>query len=353
MDISKIDKNLAVDKEIDKSGLKFYSFEDEPFRIYGNIKRGEDGLLYRLPRAVAEATSPGVLSLSTNTAGGRVRFRTNSKRVAIIAKYNSLGIMPHFPFTGSIGLDVFADDVFMGGYVPPVNMPSKAYESVNSVGDGTKDQDITINLPLYSNLTDLYIGIDEDATLSAPTPYKYEKPIVYYGSSITQGGCASRPGCTYQAHLTRWLGFDHINLGFSGNAKGEEAMCDYIASLDMSVFVCDYDHNAPTVEHLEATHMPLYRKVRAAQPDLPIVFMTRPNGTLTQNRLDRREVVKKTYDTAIAEGDKNVYFLDPTEHTPFMADEGTVEGCHPTDLGFYFMAKALEPILEEIESKIK
>jgi hypothetical protein len=94
--------------------------------------------------------------------------------------------------------------------------------------------------------------------------------------------------------------------------------------------------------------MPLYRKVRAAQPDLPIVFMTRPNGALTQNRLDRRAIIKKTYDTAVSEGDKNVYFLDPTEHTPFMADEGTVEGCHPTDLGFYFMAKALEPILKEI-----
>ena len=348
MRIDEIDKNLKVDSEINKSGLKFYSFEDEPFEIYGNIKRGEDGLLYRLPREVAEATSPGVLGLSTNTAGGRVRFRTNSGRVAIIAKYHSVNIMPHFPITGSVGLDVFADDVFKGGFVPPVDMPNKAFESVNTVGDGTKEQDITINLPLYSNLTELYIGIDEGASLSVPTPYKYEKPIVYYGSSITQGGCASRPGCSYQAFLTRWLGHDHINLGFSGNAKGEEAITDYIASLDMRIFVCDYDHNAPTAEHLEATHMPLYRKVRAAHPDLPIIFMTRPNGTFTENRLVRRAIVKKTYDTAVAEDDKNVYFLDPTENTPVPADEGTVEGCHPTDLGFYFMAQSILPIIKSI-----
>ena len=97
--------------------------------------------------------------------------------------------------------------------------------------------------------------------------------------------------------------------------------------------------------------MPLYRKVRAAQPDLPIIFMTRPNSTLTQTRLDRRAIIKKTYDTAVNEGDKNVYFLDPTEHTPFMADEGTVEGCHPTDLGFWFMAQGLLPILREITEK--
>lgn len=351
MDIGQIDKNLAVDLTIDKSGLKFYSFEDGPFRIYGNIKRGEGGLLYRLPREVAAATSPGVLALSTNTAGGRVRFITNSTRVAIIAKYDSVSIMPHFPITGSVGLDVYADGVFMGGYVPPVKMPNKAYESVHGVGDGIKEQTITINLPLYSNLTELYIGIDEGAALSAPAPYKHEKPIVYYGSSITQGGCASRPGNCYQAHLERLLDSDYINLGFSGNAKGEEAIVNYIASLDMSIFVCDYDHNAPTLEHLEATHMPLYRKVRVAHPDLPIVFMTRPNGTLTQNRLDRRAIIKKTYDTAVSEGDKNVYFLDPTEHTPFMADDGTVEGCHPTDLGFYFMANALLPILKKIIEK--
>ena len=351
MDIGKIDKNLAVDKEINKSGLKFYSFEDEPFKIYGNIKRGDGGLLYRLPREVAAATSPGVLALSTNTAGGRVRFRTNSKRVAIIAKYDSVSIMPHFPITGSVGLDVYADGVFMGGYVPPVKMPNNAYEGVHAVGDGTKEQDITINLPLYSNLTELYIGIDERSSLLAPTPYKQEKPIVYYGSSITQGGCASRPGSAYQAHLSRWLDADFINLGFSGSAKGEEAIVNYIASLDMSIFVCDYDYNAPTNEHLEATHMPLYRKVREAHPDLPIIFMTRPNGALTENRKERRAIIKKTYDTAISEGDKNVYFLDPTEHTPFMADEGTVEGCHPTDLGFYFMANALLPILKKIIEK--
>ena len=119
----------------------------------------------------------------------------------------------------------------------------------------------------------------------------------------------------------------------------------------MSIFVCDYDHNAPSSAHLEATHLPLYRKVRAKNPDLPIVFMTRPNSALSQVRLNRRAVIKKTYDTAVSEGDKNVYFLDPTEHTPFIADEGTVEGCHPTDLGFYFMAQSLMPILKEILEK--
>lgn len=351
MRIEEIDKNLKVDKEINKEGLRFYYFEDEPFKIYGNLKRGEGRRLYRLPLEVAKNTSPGVAELSSHTAGGRVRFKSDSKRVAIIAKYAGYGNMPHFPMTGIVGLDLFDGETFVGGFVPPVDMPNNAYESVITVPGERKERNFTINLPLYAHLTDLYIGLEEGATLSAPTPYKYEKPIVYYGSSITQGGCASRPGNTYQAHLTRWLDCDHINLGFSGNAKGEEAIVNYMASLDMSVFVCDYDHNAPTPEHLEATHMPLYRKVREANPDLPIIFMTKPNSTLDAARLVRRAIIKKTYDTAVAEGDKNVYFLDPTEHMPFSGDEGTVEGCHPTDLGFYFMAQGILPVIKELVHK--
>ena len=354
MRLDEIDKNLKVDREIDKTGLRFYSFESEPFKIYGKLERGEDDRLYRIPRAVAEATNPGVLTLCTNTAGGRVRFKTNSSRVAIIAKYSEYSEIyraNHFPITGSTGLDLFEGKTFLGGFVPPFDMPNKAYESVVTISGERCERDLTIHLPIYADLADLYIGLDEDATLSAPSPYTYENPVVYYGSSITQGGCASRPGSAYQALLTRWLDCDHINLGFSGSARGEDAIVDYMATLDMSVFVCDYDHNAPTPEHLEKTHLPLYRKIRAAHPDIPIIFMTRPSGKLTEIRLVRKDIIKKTYDTALAEGDTNVYFIDPTEHTPFDGDEGTVEGCHPTDLGFYFMAKAVYPVLKEALEK--
>ena len=352
MRLDEIDKNLKVDKEIDKTGLKFYHFEDAPFKVYGKLERGEDDRLYRVPRAIAEATNPGVLTLCTNTAGGRVRFKTNSKRVAIIAKYSESSEIYracHFPVTGSAGLDLFEGKTFLGGFVPPFEMPNKAYESVIALSGEVRERELTIHLPIYADLSDLFIGLEEGASLSEPDPYTYEKPVVYYGSSITQGGCAARPGSTYQAILTRWLDCDHINLGFSGSAKGEDSIVDYMASLDMSVFVCDYDHNAPTAQHLEKTHLPLYRKIRAAHPDIPIIFMSRPNGTTRpMERLPRLEVIKKTYETALKEGDKNVYFLDPNEEFPFFGDEGTVEGCHPTDLGFYFMAKGLEPVLKAV-----
>ena len=192
MKIEDIDKNLVVDSTVDKEGLTFFHFEDEPFKIYGDLRREDDGLLYRLPKEVARNTSNGVLGLAACNAGGRVRFRTNSKRVAIVAKYDNVCHMPHCALSGSAGLDIYVGDMYVKTFVPPINMPNKAYEAIAHL-DGGEDVDITINLPLYSKLTDLYIGLEEGASLSAPTPYKHEKPILYYGSSITQGGCASRP----------------------------------------------------------------------------------------------------------------------------------------------------------------
>ena len=103
------------------------------------------------------------------------------------------------------------------------------------------------------------VGIDDDAEFLAAPAQKYEKPVCFYGSSITQGGCASKPGNSYNAMLARWLDFPQVNLGFSGNGKGEDTMAEYIASLDMSAFVYDYDYNAPTTEHYEATHDRFYR----------------------------------------------------------------------------------------------
>ena len=352
--IEEIDKNMAINSKINKEGLKFFSMYDEPFVIFGGLKKGDDGRLYRVPKEVAEKTSRGVLGLCTNTAGGRVRFKTDSKRVAIVAKYSNTTYMSHFAITGSVGLDLYADDEFIGEFRPPLSMPQSCYESVLTIKAERKERNVTINLPIYSDLIELYVGLDEDATLSAPTPYTYEKPIVYYGSSVTQGGCASRPGTTYQAYLTRWLDWDHVNLGFSGSAMAEEAIVDYMASIEnMGVFVCDYDHNSPSAAYLEATHLPLYRKIREKNPTLPIVIFARTTRDYDHEDVLRRKVTERTYEIAISEGDENVYYVNPLEAFPIVPEEATVDRIHPTDLGFYFMAKALEPTLREIAKKSK
>ncbi len=333
---------MKFDATIDKTGLVFKHMEEEPFKIYGIAKQDDDYV--RIPKEVAEATNAGVQRLNYNTAGGRVRFTTDSARIAIIAHYRDVYRAPHMPLTGAAGIDIYADDIYVNTFVPPYPLESNAYEAVRPLPAGEKV--ITLNLPLYSSLDMLYIGVDEGASITEAPDYAYDLPVVYYGSSITQGGCASRPGMTYEAILSRRLNCDHINLGFSGSAKGEEAIVEYIASMEMSVFVCDYDHNAPSVEHLEATHEPLFKAVRAAHPDLPVIFVSRPAFLSSPERDARFAVIKRTFDNARFTGDRNVYLVHGGEILNEIGNDGTVDGCHPTDLGFYFMAEGIEDTLD-------
>ena len=180
------------------------------------------------------------------------------------------------------------------------------------------------------------------------TPYRIEKPVVYYGSSITQGGCASRPGSAYESILSRRFSCDHINLGFSGNAKGEKEMAEYISGLDMAVFVYDYDHNAPSVEHLQMTHEPMFKRIRSAHPDLPIVMMSRPRPKLSPKEEQRLEIIRTTYRNALQSGDRNVYLIDGRTLMQMAGNEGTVDTDHPTDFGFTSMAKTISEVFEQI-----
>ena len=348
-DIEKIDKNFKLDTEIKKDDIVFYSVLDLPFRVYGLIY--ENNKFRRMPEDIAKTVSYGVHCLHSNTSGGRVRFKTDSKYVAISAKMCGIAKMDHFALTGSAGFDIYVNtdgvDKFNGAFRPPFNIVD-GYESVFDF-DCKKMREITINFPLYSDVCELYIGLQNDAVIEEAKPYSCSKPIVYYGSSITQGGCASRPGNAYPAIVSRRFDTDFINLGFSGCGCGEQQIADYIASLDMKMFVFDYDHNAPNAEHLQKTHEKFFKTVRAANPDLPIIMMSAVTlPRFSDNRAKRREIIYNTYKNAKDSGDKNVYFLDGSKEFAPYEDFGTVEGCHPNDLGFAVMAKSLINLIEKI-----
>ena len=347
MGIEKIDKNFAVKSEIKRDGIRFYDIEDEPFRIYGVFK--EKGRFVRLPEQTAKRVSEGVEVLRKNTAGGRVRFATDSSYIAIHAVMDNIEVMPHFPLAGSAGFDMFiktdGGDIYGGTFMPPSDMQNGYDEIIDIPQPGMKT--VTVELPLYCNVVGLYIGLDENARLERAEDYTFENPIVYYGSSITQGGCASKPGSSYQSIISRMFDVNYINLGFSGSCKGEDAMAEYIASLDMSVFVYDYDHNAPTASFLEETHERFFKMFRQAKPDTPVIMMSRPKYYLTEDDILRRDIIRKTYENAVNSGDKNVYFIDGRSlMDDFIKDNGTVDGCHPTDSGFACMAKRLSAELE-------
>lgn len=354
MNISEIDPNLYVPETIRRDGLRFYDVLDKPFKIYGIMKPEANEHGYkRMPPEVAAKVSDSVYDLNWCTAGGRLRFKTDSPYVAIHADMPALGRAPHFADTGNMGFDMYE---FIGGeqryvstFVPPwSDTPISGYDSIIDF-PGKGMHDVVINLPLYSHVSKLCVGLDEHSHIEESGEYKNKLPAVFYGSSITQGGCATRPGMCYENIISRKLDIDYINLGFSGSAKAEDAMIEYIKGLDMSVFVYDYDHNAPDAEHLEKTHKKMFDAIRAAQPELPILILPAPIYNPDEGWKKRRKIVFNTYAQAIIGGDNNVYYIDGTQlMLPYAKDNGTVDNCHPTDLGFTCMAENIAEVLKKI-----
>lgn len=362
-EIQKYDKNFQQGGggggKVNKPDLRFYDALQPPFSLHGVYYDEADGRFRRMPGEVAATVSPGVAHLHRNTAGGRLRFRSNCRYVAIHAEMDHIDRMAHFPLTGSAGFDLYGKreggrEEYLGTFVPPLDMTDGYEECIafwprNVIPRTRETVEFTLHFPLYSCVKRLWIGLPEEAELLPAAPYRVERPVVYYGSSITQGGCASHPGAAYPAILSRRLGCDHVNLGFSGSAKGEEEIGRYLAGLDMSAFVYDYDHNAPTVEHLRKTHERLFLQIREKHPTLPVLMMTAVSlPRCFDDRAARRDVIFTTYQNALARGDRSVYFLDGGELFARYGNEGTVEGCHPNDLGFLHMAEAVEPLLAEM-----
>ena len=153
-----------------------------------------------------------------------------------------------------------------------------------------------------------------------------------------------------------WLISDKLEVGESTVIDkptfGSIELSEYIAGLDMSVFVYDYDHNAPTKEHLAETHYPFYKTVREKNPTLPIICINAHNARPSRLHDERRLIILDTYNRARAEGDENVYFIDGDLLFPEdIIANCTVDGCHPNDLGFYFMAKSIAPLIKELLEK--
>lgn len=359
MDISTIDKNFSFETNIEREGLVYHDVRQAPFKIYGlHEPLDASRPFHRMPCDTAEATSQGVRVLNFHTAGGRATFSTNSPFIVLRCETaGNISLMAHMPLSGSQGFDLYRIEEdgtprFQCALMCPTDRVGKVgFEVLKELPKDGRVRRYVLNFPLYGTVKNLAIGLHQDAVLEEGAPYKYnEKPVLYYGSSITQGGCASRPGSCYQALLTAEFGFDYINLGFSGNAKGEDAMIDYLASLDPMIFVCDYDHNAPTPEHLQATLPKLYRVFREAHPKTPFIFVSAPNMDTGKAKHD---IVENSYKDALADGDENVYFVDGAHMFDEMKPHTcTVDGCHPTDLGFFGMYRSIAEPIREILAKM-
>lgn len=350
MNISEIDSNFKIETNLSEQDIVWQDAGGDSFVKYGVVKSDEDYL--RMPRTVAKTVNDGVAGLCDNTSGVRIRFCTDSPYIAIKAIFPSLTRFPHMPLSGSGGFDLYKEaggqQSFVGAYIPPLD-GENGFDGIVYTNNFTgRNVNYILNFSTYNPVAKLYIGIKEGSKTQAPDNYINKKPVVFYGSSITQGGCASRPGNIYQNFLSRALNMDYLCLGFSGNAKGEKEIAEYMAELRMCAFVSDYDHNAPEPEHLKRTHFALYQTVRDKNPELPYIMITHPSKGINE-LVKRRKIIMESYLKALDKGDKNVYFIDGD--SLFSGDEYdscAVDGCHPNDLGFYRMAQGILPILKEI-----
>lgn len=355
-DITKIDPNFKAAPAL--AGGTYVNIDNPPFRVYG-VGKDEKGY-YRMDPAVAARVNDGVNVLNRHTAGGVIKFRTNSPTLSLRAeKPIEAGLMMHFTAIGTAGFNAYCGEHLLGSFFPYAAKDTLLfadfsgqidYGMASCLRDTDGFYDITLYMPLYAAYGDILLCIPEGYEFRASEPFPNEKPIVFYGSSITQGACADTPGTAYTNILSRRLNRYCVNLGFSGSARGEDSMIEYLANSDMSVFVLDYDHNAPSAEHLQNTHEKLFTAVREKHPELPIVMASSiPWYPVGRYDPSRREIVRRTYEHAVARGDKNVYFLDGAsffEDVPY--DLCTIEGIHPNTMGMYLMAEGFYKVLKDI-----
>ena len=329
--------------------MKTYTLWDAPLKVFGIPFFDQKKKLERVPAEVVELV-PGVAPMAGNCPGATVAFKTDSPTFTVRVKLKTLKV--------DVGQGIFsaqAAQVLLGerqtarhlGVVYPKDYQTMEFEK--TFQKSPQLEQITVMLPRFDATESLEIDLEEDATVLAPTPYRYKKPVVFYGSSITEGACCNNANCSYNTILSNWLDFELYNLGFSGRARGELEMADYINTIDMGAFVFDYDHNAPSVDHLAATHKPFFDRIREKHPDIPILMMSRPAEVYSEKMVQRRAIVRATYEAALAAGDKNVYFLDgETFYGDTDRNLCSADNCHPNDLGFYRMATVIRPTMEKI-----
>jgi hypothetical protein len=217
-------------------------------------------------------------------------------------------------------------------------------------------RNITLNFPLYQGVRRVWVGTDSGSQVLPPPPYDAPGKVVVYGTSITQGGCAARPGMAYTNILSRSLNREFVNLGFSGSGRGEpevaRAICDIA---DPACFVLDYEGNARADAMLQKTlegFIDILREVHPATPILVVSCVEFACESLREGerrqREESRHFQRKTVEERRAAGDSNIHFCDGGALLGEGADEFSVDNVHPTDLGFWLLARGLGPVLSSI-----
>lgn len=358
-----VDKNMAGNETKGEEDIIWLPIEDGRLRVSGFAFFEEDHKLERIPdrlKDVFEEINPCLNELGIHTAGGQLSFRSNTSRVFLRAKITTVPNMVNMTAVAQCGFDCYIGDMpkdmrFFGITKFDTTKSEYTCEVVTKL-DTTKVKEFLFHFPLYAGVIEVEIGIDSTAIIEPPTPYEKEGKIIFYGTSITQGGCASRPGMAYTNYVARKLNLEHCNFGFSGNGLGEYEVAKMLSEVEKPLlYVIDYEANSGTNGRMVKSLNDFIGCLRKEHKEVPILVVSRvpylmdlleeSTGSL---RNSLREFQKETVKNLRVLGDEAIYFLDGYTLWGEDFDEYTVDFIHPTDLGFYFMGERLESVIKEI-----
>jgi hypothetical protein len=338
-------KKAPVEKELDWKDVREWGVEG---RILPDQPRL--GWFDRLPASAQGKVTDAVWKLSRDSAGMLVRFRSDSPELHV--RYRLLNgelAMPHMPATGVSGVDLYARDDQGEWRWVQVTRPTGKEVNAQLVGKlPVKEREYALYLPLYNGVESVEIGVRPGSRFEGLAPR--DRPIVFYGTSITQGACASRPGMVHTAILGRRFDRPVVNLGFSGNGKMDPAVGEYLGQVDAAVFVIDC---LPNMNHDLVTErcVPLVKQLRAARPDTPIILVEDrrfTNSWIQPERAAQHDrnhaALRAAFEQLQQEGMLKLYYLEG-DALYGLDSEGATDGSHANDLGFFRQAEQFEPVL--------
>lgn len=325
-------------------GLGFFSEE----RRWNRLPQSLSGML--------QAQRPALIELSSHMAGACLRFRTDSRAVWVKAAVNAAPYMAHMTPAAQCGCDCYLralpDMAWQFAGLTKFS-PQEDSFCCELARDLPPHTEVLVYLPLYIGIRSIAIGLEKGAQMQPALPRKHRRTIAFYGTSITQGGCASRPGMAYPAILSRELDREVYNLGFSGNGVGMSGLASCFCSLPrLGALVVDIQPNAGPQGLLE-TNLPAFLDaVRGCAPQLPVLVLsaswqtkcgwnsTEAEQFAREERFQQQEVERRK-----SRGDSFIWFASARDMLETVAKETTVDGVHLTDLGFWLLAQKLRPLL--------
>jgi lysophospholipase L1-like esterase len=355
--IEELDRNLKPAEISESKQLRWFQATDKKLTVRGLPWFDENGGRFsRVPLRAEGTIRDAVWTLAQCPSSGHLAFRTDATSMAVRVTNRDAEVMRHMPSTGSRGLILYSGAPQnlrpWSTAIPEPGMAS--WERPLFENLPVKMREFRLYLPLYKELVGLELGLSKGARILPPSPLAVSRPVVFYGTSITQGGCASTAGSDYVSRVGRLLNIEAVNLGFSGNGKGEPEIAELLTEIDASLYVLDYASNVDAAG-LRRTLPRFVKILREKRPEVPILLVTNINysaydylASRVEMLEQRRDIMMEFYIKQRKSGNRLIHLVDGFGLLPFGTDCAYVDGVHPTDHGFHLMAERIAPFIEQI-----